>query len=124
MPRHDSTRKSDQLQRFMEETSQDLSRATGFVQRCSKMTGAQFVKTVVLGWAANPEAPLNDLVQCSRHLGVPISEAGLQQRINAQAVAFLKALFAESLARFREQERLPSTVLSHFSQVNLSTVVW
>jgi hypothetical protein len=66
MPRRDSTRRSDQLQRFMEETSQDLSRATGFVQRRSKMTGAQFVKTVVLGWAANPEAPLNDLVQRSR----------------------------------------------------------
>jgi hypothetical protein len=76
MPRRDSTRRSDQLQRFMEETSQDLSRATGFVQRRSKMTGAQFVKTVVLGWAANPEAPLNDLVQRSRHLGYRLVKPG------------------------------------------------
>lgn len=81
MPRYDSTRKSEQLQQFVEETSQDLSRVTGFVQRRSKMTGAHFLKTVVFGWTNNPVAPLNELIQHSTHLGVSISEAGLQQRI-------------------------------------------
>lgn len=119
MPHRDFTRRSDRLQRFVEETSLDLSRATGFVQRRSKMSGVQFVKTLVLGWAANPEASLNDLVQCSAQLGVPISEAGLQQRINEKAMVFLRSLFAESLVGFREQVRLPGEVLRHFSRVNI-----
>jgi hypothetical protein len=119
MPRYDSTRKSEQLQQFVEETSQDLSRVTGFVQRRSKMTGAHFLKTVVFGWANNPAAPLNELIQQSAHLGVSISEAGLQQRINDRAVVFLKALFAEGVACFREQVRLPTEVLQPFSRVNI-----
>jgi hypothetical protein len=119
MPRYNFNRKSEQLEQFVEETSQDLGRATGFVQRRSKMSGAQLVKTVVLGWAAQPDAPLSELAHGSARLGVPISEAGLHQRINEPAVGFLKALFAESMARFREQARLPKGVLSHFSQVNI-----
>jgi len=102
----------------MEET-EDLSRTTGFVQRRSKMTGAQFMKTLVLGWAANPEASLNELVQRSAQLGVAISEAGLQQRINDQAIEFLRAMFTASVGQFREQIRLPRAVLRQFSQVNI-----
>jgi hypothetical protein len=65
MPHYDSDRKSEQLEQFVEETSRELGRATGFLQRRSKITGAQFVKTVVLGWAAHPDASLNELVQYS-----------------------------------------------------------
>ena len=119
MPHCDSNRKSDVLQTFFEDLSHDLSRATGFVQRTSKMTGERFAETVILGWVANPDAPLNDLVQRSAQLGVQISEAGLQQRINARAVAFLQALFAASIARFRERVRLPAHMLSQFSQINV-----
>ncbi|MBN1964977.1 MAG: hypothetical protein JW910_10035 [Anaerolineae bacterium] len=47
-------------------------------------------KTVVSGWAAHPDAPLNELAQGSARLEVPISEAGLHQRINEQVVGFLE----------------------------------
>jgi len=32
------------------------ARETGFVQRASKVTGALFVQTTVLGWLNNPDA--------------------------------------------------------------------
>lgn len=119
MSQQEFNRKSKLVQNFLEDVAQDFSRETGFVQRESKMNGKVFAETLVLGWMDNPEASLNELVQCSAQLGVEISESGLQQRINEQAVEFLKRLFAHSLTVFREGKRLPDEVLKHFSSVNI-----
>lgn len=119
MSQQEFNRKSQQVQNFLEDVAYDISRETGFVQRESKMNGKVFAQTLILGWLDNPEASLNELVQCSAQLGVTISESGLQQRLNQQAVEFLKRLFAYSLTTFREGVRLPTEVLKHFSQVNI-----
>jgi len=90
--------------------TESYRRETGFVQHKSKMTGACFVQTRVLGWLANPEASLNQLVQVSADLGVDIRVAGLQQRLTCAAVRFLKALLQQALGWFREPVRLPDAV--------------
>lgn len=119
MSQQEFTRKSQVMQHMLEEVAEEFSRETGFVQRRSKMNGKVFAQTMIMGWLDNPEATLNELVQGSRQLGVEISESGLQQRINAPAVEFLKRLFVHSVRTFREGERLPEEVLSPFSQVNI-----
>lgn len=112
-------RKAQQLQVFFSDLANRLSRETGFVQRQSKLTGACFVQTLVLGWLANPTASLNQLVQVSADLGVTISVPGLQQRLNSAAVRLLQTLVSQALTRFREQTRLPDTILSHFNAVQI-----
>lgn len=96
-----------------------LGRATGFVQRRSKLTSSLFAQAFVLGCLEEPSASLNTLVQVCQDLGLEISESGFQQRIDAQAVTFLRQLLQVWVVRFRQQGQLNDTVLGHFCQVNL-----
>jgi hypothetical protein len=107
------------MQGFLGEEADQLSRTSGFVVRQSKMTGAGFATTLLMGWLDNPEATLNELVQNSYQLGIEISESGLHQRLNERAVAFMKALLEHSIRLFQERQRLPAQVLQPFSQVNV-----
>jgi hypothetical protein len=49
------------LQTLFTTMADSLARATGFVQRRSKLTGAAFAQALVFGWLANPQASLTDL---------------------------------------------------------------
>lgn len=111
--------KAQQLKQFLEIEAEELSRAVGVVQRRSKLSGARLVQILVLGWLANPQASLNELVQVGRDLGVEISVPGLQQRFTQRAVRLLQELMGVALKRFRQQTRLPEAVFKHFSAVNI-----
>jgi len=65
------------------------ARESGFVQRASKLTGALFVQTTVLGWLNNPNASLGNLTQVAAALGVTISPQGLDQRFSRAAAETL-----------------------------------
>jgi hypothetical protein len=78
------------LRTVLTTTADTAARATGFVQRRSKLTGGHFVQTLLFGWLANPTASLTDLAQMAAVLGVPISPQGLAQRFSAAAAACLQ----------------------------------
>jgi hypothetical protein len=113
------TAKAHQWQALLEAKAHVLSRESGFVQRRSKMSGACFVQTLVLGWLDDPQASLNQLVQVSRELGVSITVPGLQQRITKPGVVFLQRMVAAALRELQPPTRLPTTILQHFSAVNI-----
>jgi hypothetical protein len=46
------------LQTVFTTTANAAARATGFVQRRSKLTGAAFVQALVFGWLAHPHASI------------------------------------------------------------------
>lgn len=119
MSKAEFNRKSRHLHELLDRLTTQMSYETGFVQRASKMSGAIFAKTFVLGCLDNPQASLNDLVQYSQRLGVSISEAGLQQRIQQPGVDLLRDLMQDSIAMCRQKSGLPQSVLRHFSQVNI-----
>lgn len=112
-------RKSRQLRVLLDTLTTQIGYEAGFVQRESKMSGAIFVKTFVLGCLDKPNASLNDLVQYSQRLGVSISEAGLQQRIQQPGVNLLRDLMQQTIAVCRQKSSLPQSVLHPFSQVNI-----
>jgi len=101
------------------ELADELGRTTGFVQRRSKLTGSRFAQAFVLGCLEEPTATLNSLVQVCQDLGVDISEAGFQQRIDAEAVAFLRQLLDAWLSHLRRTSPIDPTLLNRFTQVNL-----
>src|SRR2546423_13251459 len=82
------------LQTLFTTTADAAARATGFVQRRSKLTGAAFVQALVFGWLANPHASLAALAQATAVAGVAISPQGLDQRCGEAAAAFLEAVVA------------------------------
>ena len=90
-----------------------------FVQRESQkgLTGFLFLQGMVFGFIQNPQASLNQLCQTLLDLGVDITEQGLDQRINPQAVVFLKQMLAHSLTAYRGKQREVSETLAQFTNV-------
>ncbi len=80
------------LQRVLGPVADRAARATGFVQRTSKLTGARFVQTLVFGWLARPEARLAPLAQTAATLGVTLSPQALDGRFGVAAACLRKVL--------------------------------
>ena len=99
------THLAPELQDFFTRVAERVARETKFVQRESKLTGALFLRALVFGFADEPQANLEDLVETLDALGVPITKQGLQDRI-MDAVPFVKTMFERSLRLLRPQVRL------------------
>ena len=69
-------------------------RRTKFVQHASKITGKLFLALVMFGRWSTPKTTVAQLAAKAVQLGAPvnITPEALQQRITAQAVAFLQEL--------------------------------
>lgn len=120
----DVAKRSPKIQTFFNETANTIARATKFVERASKLTGALFLQALVFGFIDAPEASLTDLVETSSDLGITITKQGLQERIQ-QAVPFLKEMFQQSSALFRNDLPLDLDLLKQFTAIYIhdSTVL-
>lgn len=85
------------MQTVLGPVATEAARATGFVQRQSKLTGECFVQTLVFGWLANPEATLENLCQMAAFLGVPIRPQSLDERFTERAAACLEQVLSAAL---------------------------
>lgn len=110
------THLAPELQDFFTRVAERVARETKFVQRESKLTGALFLRALVFGFADEPQANLEDLVETLDALGVPITKQGLQDRV-MDAVPFVKTMFERSLRLLRPQVRLDLAALKVFSGV-------
>ena len=110
---------SQKLSQFFREKADEQARETKLVQRQSKLTGGLFLQIWVLGFLEKPTASLNYLCQVAEDLGLLISKQGLQKRLTAAAVTFMKAMFEEAKLKLQQQVPLPLTVLTQFATVQL-----
>jgi hypothetical protein len=104
------------IQTFFNQTANQVARATGFVERASKLTGALFLQTLTFGFLGDPDASLSGLVETSRDLDVTITKQGLQTRI-VEAVPFLKEMFQQGLLLFRNTLPLDLKLLQQFTAI-------
>lgn len=95
------------------------ARVTGFLQRRSKLTGALFVKALVLGWLHNPMASLESLSQTAASLGVKISPQGLDQRFSRQGAALLKEVLSAAVGQLVAANPVAIPILRRFTAVIL-----
>lgn len=93
------------------------ARATGFVQRTSKLTGARFVQALVFGWLAKPEATLAHLAQAAATVGVPISPQGLADRFGPESADCLREVLEAAVRVVLAADPVAIPVLQRFSQV-------
>jgi Transposase DDE domain len=107
------------LQKFFNKKVETTARATGFVQRVSRLSGFIFLQASVFGFMDDPQANLDDLAGYCADLGVEISAQGIDQRINATTVEFFKALLSQALEHFKQTLPLPLPMLQQFSAINL-----
>jgi hypothetical protein len=114
------------LQTVFTTTADAAARATGFVQRRSKLTGAAFVQALVFGWLANPHASIAALAQAAAVAGVAISPQGLDQRCTEAAAAFLEEVLGAAVQAVIAAEPVAIPLLQRFTAVVLldcSTIV-
>jgi hypothetical protein len=98
-------------------TAERMARETGFVQRRSKLTGAAFVQTLVLGWLSAPGGTLDDLTQTAATVGVDITPQGLDQRFTAAAADCLEGVLLEATNTVVAADPVAVPVLARFSAV-------
>jgi len=93
------------------------AKATKFVQRESKLTGAGFVQTLTLGWLANPQASLDELTQAAAAQGIKISRQGLDFRFTKEAAACLKQVLRAAVEQVVAAEPAALPLLRRFTGV-------
>jgi hypothetical protein len=104
---------------FFGEKVKKLSDQTGFKKRASKLTGAQFLSSLVLGFINKPDASLEDICQLLRQGGISITKQGLHERFNRRSVSFMERSFQESLLTFKDHSANTIALLKPFTSVNL-----
>ncbi len=85
---------------YSPELIEQIARETGFVQRESKLGGAEFLGLMTQGLYAQPDASLNQMAAMLKEINpqLEISGSGLQQRMVGNGVEFLKRMFSEGLS--------------------------
>ena len=86
---------------FTTETIEHTARRTGFVKRTSKITGKVFLALVTFGLWSDTKTTLAQLAAKVTRLETPlqVSAEAIHQRMNTRAVAFLKDLIRQALAK-------------------------
>lgn len=107
------------IQTFFTQTTDQVARAEGLVERVSKLTGSLFLQTLVFGFLDHPDASLNGLTDTSQDLGVTLTKQGLQSRIE-NAVGFLTEMFQQAMVLFRNELPLNLKVLNQFTAIFLT----
>jgi hypothetical protein len=107
------------MQKVLNEKANELAWETGFVKREREISGSSFVKGLVFGWIAEPNASLAALSQSIANAGSPISRQALHERFCAKSSQFLKAVLAASLETSIAAMPVPDSLLKRFTAVDL-----
>lgn len=93
------TQVAQEMQSVLSVEADRIGQTSGFVQRRSKLGGAEFAQTLTFGWLSNPQATLEELSQTAASLGVVITPHGLDQRFTPAAAACLKGVLEAAVQR-------------------------
>lgn len=110
---------AEAMQAVLTTVADKAARETRFVQRESKLGGAAFAQTLILGWLENPEATLEELSQTAAALGVVITPQGLDQRFSATAAQCLRHVLVAAVERVITAEPVAIPILQRFNGVYL-----
>lgn len=114
-----------QLKELMTTEAEVLAKASGFVQRRSKLDGSKFAQSLVWGWLQHPDASLSELTQRAALVGVRISPQGLDERFTPAAATFLQRLLAAAMEKVVTSDPVAIPLLARFTGVYVqdSTVI-
>lgn len=104
---------------FFGKTAKQLSKACGFTQRKSKLSGEQFATALVLSFISNPKSSLEDICQFLNNKKIKITKQGIHDRFNTNSVHFMEKLFKNCANRFKDNSVNLIELLKPFQSVNL-----
>lgn len=110
---------AEAMQTVLETTANKVARETGFVQRESKMGGAEFAQSLAFAWLENLQATLEELCQMAATLGVIITPQGLEQRFSESAAMCLQRILEAAVEKVIACQPVAIPVLQRFNGVYL-----
>lgn len=105
------------MQTVLTTVADHAARASGFVQRASKLSGAHFVQTLTFGFLANRQASRANLAQTAAALGLQISPQALDQRLTEAAAQCLAQVLEQAAATLVAADPVAIPLLTRFSAV-------
>ncbi len=117
------TELAHRMQTLLTRTADELAKATGFVKRQRRISGASFAQAVVLGRLAAPDGTRRQLQQSAGLAGAKV----IEQRCKPSAVSFMRALLEAGIQHVITQESELPVNLARFKGVYISDgsrVVW
>lgn len=96
-----------------------LARPTGFIVRQGKLSGADFVRLLALGWLHDPSAGLGTLAQFGANLDIEITAQGIDNRFSVQAATFMAAVFEVAINQVVVADPVALPLLNRFAAVVL-----
>jgi hypothetical protein len=108
------------MQALLHTRANALAWETGFMERERVLTGSSFVVGLISAWQADPQVSLAGMSQAIGNAGTPISRQRVEQRFDARAVTFLRALVDESLRVVVTGVPVDRGVLARFTAVELT----
>src|SRR6266511_5510465 len=109
------------LQALLGTVAEQAARHTGCVQRQRPGTfgGATLVQTLVLGWLADPDAPLTGLCRAAARVGVAVTPQALDQRFTPALAACLQRVLVAALTEVGTTEPAVAPLLARFTAIAL-----
>ena len=108
------------LQKKWGETANRVARETGFIKRQRKVSGANFVQTLLFGWLGNAEASLTALAGAAHVRHLKISAQGLHKRFTQPAADFCKRLLEQMLKeKVLASQGVKIALLDRFTEIRL-----
>jgi hypothetical protein len=87
------------LQTILTVRADALAKTGGFIRRRRKISGANFIKTLVFGWMQNSPPSAEGLARAGISHGLKVSAQGLDRRFTAGACEFVKSVLEEAVAQ-------------------------
>src|SRR5271154_4780363 len=92
------------MQSVLTTAAEQAARDSGFCQRRSKLGGAVFAQTLVLGHLRCPSATLEELAQTAAAVGVTVQPQALDQRFTPQAANYLQRVLTATMEQILAAE--------------------
>ena len=108
---------TDAMQVVLSETANAIARKTGFIKRQRKLSGSDFVQTLVFGWLDNPDSTIEELTQTAAALDVSITPQGLDKRFTPDAANFLQGILETAVSTVIAAEPVAISILQRFNGV-------
>lgn len=110
---------SNYLNKFFNEMANEVSIETGFVKRKRKLSGSSFIKAIILGNIGVANCSIDTMCQLLNEESVIITKQGLDFRFTKEAVEFMKRMYNESMALFKNTLQIDCRILQQFKSVKL-----
>lgn len=110
---------SNNLNKFFNEMANEVSIETGFVKRKRKLSGSSFIKAIIWGNIGIENCSIDAMRQLLNEESVVMTKQGLDFRFTKEAVEFMKRMYNESMALFKNILQIDCRILQQFKGVKL-----